>query len=332
MSLADFTRLTLLLSRLSGEPSPEPMPGVEEHLDLYSLRTGAPYDLYLPRGARLRVAVVAVHGVTGRGRREPRLVHFARCLARSGAACAVPTLEGMAACRTEPGDLDTLEDVTRATAAETDRRPGLVGFSYGASFSLVVAARPSMADQLRFVLAIGAYHSLADLHRWYTDAAEPSTDEQWDDHIYLHLVIAMRMLQELDLSRQARRELTELFAAYCHHASPEQKRATYHQRLKPLDLLRHNASTHDEAVVDAISPAGKLAGVRCPVSLIHDEHDVLVPPSHAEAIHAELQQAGAADHRLLITSLLSHVTLTGLLKLGQLGRLYTALAPILSER
>lgn len=334
MTLADLFRLSVLLSRLSRGPSAAAAPGVEELPDqpLSGDRPGR-FDLYLPAGGTARAAVVAVHGITAQGRKEPRLVHFARCLARSGVACAVPTLPAMSACLTDPADLDVLEQVTLATAARADRRPGLVGFSYGAAFSLVVAARPAMADVLRFVIAIGAYHDLGDLHSIYAAAADRGapTGEQLDDHIYMHLVVALGMLDGLSLPPGGAQRLRRLYADYCHGgATLDEKRAAYRELLWPRDLPYRNLRRHDAATLDALSPAGKLAAVTCPVRLIHDSRDELVPPRHAEAILAELRRGEAGDHHsLLITSLLSHVELSGLVRLDQVARLFAALAPII---
>ena len=43
------------------------------------------------------------------------------------------------------------------------RRLGLAGFSVGASFALVAAADPTIADDIAFVNAFGGYYDTADL-------------------------------------------------------------------------------------------------------------------------------------------------------------------------
>ena len=58
--------------------------------------------------------------------------------------------------------------------------------------------------------------------------------------------------------------------------------------------------------------------------------DTFVPPAHAERMHAELRAApGGERHRLLVSSLLSHVSLADAFRWGELGRLARVLGPVL---
>src|SRR5512142_1254561 len=97
--------------RLSRPGSSGPDPAVEEARDLGS--GAGRYDTYAPRGKSPRATVVAVHGVTVHGARDPRLVHFARSLALSRTVCYVPTLTGLSSCRLLRTDLEELGAVAR---------------------------------------------------------------------------------------------------------------------------------------------------------------------------------------------------------------------------
>lgn len=331
MGISDFVRLTSLLSRLSRPPSRGgPPAGVEEQYDLSAPSGGCRYDLYLPQGA-VRAAVVAVHGVTPHGRQESRLVHFARCLAQTGAACAVPTLEGMTACQLNPHDVHGLGQVALAVAHRTGHKSSIIGFSFGGSYALVAAARPAVAEQVRFVLAMGAYASMVELQDRFAElpAQLPDDPQALDDRIYLHLVFALRHKQALGLEPGTVEQLERLFPRFCHDASPLEKRQVFDQLLEPLDLLARCDPLRDREAEAALSPAGNLSGLRAAVSLVHDRNDSMLPASQAEALYAELRrQPDPGRHHLLITSLLSHVELTSVLKLGEVRRLFGVLGPI----
>ena len=351
MRLTDLARLAALLSRISRPPGGEASPRVEERRDRRAPSTGTSYDLYVPRGTP-RATLVALHGVTAQGRADPRLVHFGRSLACSGVTCAVPTLPGLADGRWDAGDVDAIVDVVSELPAP---RVGLLGFCYGAGYALVAAARPQIAARVPFVACFGAYHSALDLFDEYVASRErqPTEEEfalhrgapggreqgelrlhrgapegreqaQLDNWIYLHVVLARHHLPPGELRDASR----ALFESYCHDVTPEEKRGLY-ERLRPLDLISVGHSARDLATLEALSPAGKLATLQATVSLIHDPRDVIVPAAHAERLYAELQHLpDPKRHRLLVTSLVSHVELAHVLRPGEIWRLCAALEPV----
>jgi pimeloyl-ACP methyl ester carboxylesterase len=329
--LADLARLMGLLSRISQGPRSTDRPaGLREQLEKTS--SGAGYDLYLPAGEP-RAAVVAVHGVTAQGARDARLIHFARSLARAQVACAVPTLPGLSGCRWEAADLDVLEKVALALEVAVGQRPGLVGFSYGGSYCLVAAGRTDLAPRIRFVLTFGAYCSLEEVFAGYLEQErlEPESERDWDDRIYLHLVLAAQLEEALSLPAELRHRVHDLLHRYCDRATAEEKRRFFDHELRSLDLVSTAIASLDRPTLRALSPAGQLAGLRCPVSLIHDQHDSVVPPAQAEKLREELRVGSNVLTRLLITPLLSHVDLGALLHPGRVARLVAALAPLVES-
>jgi hypothetical protein len=329
MSIQDHLTLTRLLARLSLPAQDRTPSNVREQPDV-SLPSGATVDLYEPRG-KTRGTVVAVHGVTVRGGRDDRLVHFARSLAAVGVACAVPTLPQLAACQWEPTDGCTLGEAFDLLEGRTDRRPGLIGFSHGASYALVLAAEDRYRDRVRFVLAFGPYHDLEDLLRHYAEAGppDPRDEEAVDNWHYLHFVLAHGLGEGAGVSGYVLEGLADLMGRYCHHASSAEKAAFFEHHIAALDMVSLARRLRSHEVLASVSPAGKLASVRCPVSLVHDVHDGMVPPVHAERIYEELCARGHdAKQTLLLTRLLSHVALKDAFRVGEAARLIAALRPI----
>lgn len=324
MSLTGFGRLAALLARLGRSPATRPPPRILEERDL-SARDRATYDLYRPRREPLGT-VIAVHGVTTHGRTEPRLVHFARCLALSRVACVVPTLPGLTDCTPRTGDIDDLEAVGRDAETRTGQRPGLIGFSFGGSYALLAA--PRLAP--RFVLTFGAYASLARVFEAAASAAEPTSDKAWDELIYLHLASAYQHRDTLSLPPEVTSAARSLLERYCHEATLDEKRAFFEAHLRPRDVVRHGLQHSDPGLLAALSPAGNLDGLTCPTSLLHDRDDAIVPADQAESLHAELERvAPDAVHQVLVTRMLSHVSPGDVLRVGELRRFARALAPIL---
>jgi pimeloyl-ACP methyl ester carboxylesterase len=328
MSLADKLQMARFLAHLArgGDAPDDPRlaPLVREAF-------GARYEIYLP-GAAPRATVVAVHAGDRHGWRQARLVRLCRALARSGIACAVPQLERLSRCELDPGELDALGAVVREAAREAGRPVGLVGFSLGGGLALALAARPDEGSRLRFVVAVGAYHDLGALFDgWLArdEAAAPRTLAEWDDLVYLKLVLAFRFREELGLSPPLAAELDSLLDRFCDEASDEEKRRLFERHLRALPVFPVAARAVDRRAAAALSPAGRLAGVRCPVTLIHDRLDGLVPLRDAERLLDELKRApGGERHRLVVTELLSHLTPVRALDVVGLARLGAALEPL----
>jgi pimeloyl-ACP methyl ester carboxylesterase len=329
MSLADKLQLARFLAHLAGgRDAPDERRGAAQGREA----DGERYELYLP-GAAPRATVVAVHAGDRHGWHQARLVRLCRALARSGIACAVPRLERLSRCELDPGDLDALASVVREAAREAGRPVGLVGFSFGGGYALSLAARPDEAARLRFVVAVGAYHDLGALFDgWLArGGADPTNEAEWDDLVYLKLVLAHRFREALGVAPALAAEMDSLLDRFCDEASDDEKRRFFERHLRALDVFAAAARAVDRRAAAALSPAGRLDGVRCPVTLIHDRFDGLVPLRDAERLHSELKQAkGGERHTLLVTELLSHLTPSRALDVVGLARLGSALAPLVS--
>ena len=321
-SVASYVRTVRFLGRLNRPADP---PGIVESRDR---RTpgGTAYDLYLPGGPPSSMTV-ALHGVTINGRRDHRLVHFARTLAGSGIGCLVPTLEGLARCRWTTADVDAIAGCIVEAASVASRPAVLIGFSLGGGYALVAATRPALRGRLESVLAFGAHHDLEDLlaRMVAAEAGVPRTEDEWDSFIYFRLALADRYRVELGIAPALWPEIESLLTRYCEVASPEEKRRFYDAHLRGLPVARTASELSDRATAAALSPHGKLRDVVCPVAVVHDRWDTTVPPDHATRIGEEL---AGVPHEVVVTSLLSHVSLRSAVRLDEVARLVRVVAPL----
>jgi pimeloyl-ACP methyl ester carboxylesterase len=270
--------------------------------------------------------------MTPNGKDEPRLVHCARAAALAGVRCTIPHLPGLAACRWEPSDVQTLAAVVAEVARRGPGRPGIVGFSYGATHALLAPLRPAAASAARFVLAFGPVASLRDLHDGYRTAwlAEPGDEAEREDAIYARLVLAHRYGKALGLPSASRAAVEDLLRRFCRDATLQEEMAVHERHLHGLDLLGAEDRHADPAAYEALSPAGRLAGLSCPVSLVHDRHDHVVPCAHSARLFAELRAGPAPNrHHLVLTTLLQGRARMRIPPLGELLRIFGAFAPLL---
>lgn len=280
-----------------------------EHRDLHTPQ-GMLFDWYEPSHATATPAI-ALPGVTVNSKDDPRLQYFARCLAASGIPCLAPRIHGLAECDLQPADI--LELVDFIDQQSNGQRLGLIGFSYGASYALLAAAHPKVASKIGYVLSFGAYHNLDDLFSTYVTkkASLHHIDPESSDWIYLHLVLAYRHRKKLELSDQTVQLVYRLLQTYCHTSNLQDKRAFYQSHLRQLDLVQLEKESRDAFIHSSLSPAGRLHGLRCPIGLLHDPNDGLIPADHAQALQKELSTHGIR-HQILITPLLSHVDVSGM--------------------
>lgn len=297
-----------------------------------STSPGVVFDLY--RHKRRNIGTwVLIHGITANGSDDPRMVRFAHSLACSGVTCVVPNLEGLASCKWEPGDLDALVDVI-VTVSKSYREPvGLIGFSYGGSYCLLAAARQDTAPHVHRVISIGAYHSMKTLLEEYieTEKHEPRNKGEWDMRIFRRLAFLRGYGFDKSIPFEVQQKIQSLLHRYCIDASLKEKKEFYHRFLRELDMTEIVRRKANPEIIRELSPEGGLSGLTCPVTLIHQHDDPVIPHTHAEGIYSELQNIPyPGPFRLVTTRLLCHVSLANIFYIRDAIRISLALAPILN--
>jgi dienelactone hydrolase len=167
----------LLREKSVQESSDGTLAWVTSSPDVQSLEIGRdgrsfPADLYVIDDGRKRAAILLTHGIIESGKDDPRLVRFARSLARCGFAVVVPELQGMKSFRILLSDVDDLVETFRTVMSleqVVDREKlGMMGFSYGAGPTLMAAANPAIREQVKFVVSFGGYYNPINVIRFIT--------------------------------------------------------------------------------------------------------------------------------------------------------------------
>lgn len=288
-------------------------------------------DVFEPAG-RAPPTVVALHGVTLNGKDDERLQAFARALAASGLRCVVPALPGLSRLQWTADDAARVASLLDELRSREGAPAGLIGFSFGGSCALMAAARAGRSA--RFALTVGAYHSLPLLYDELHAARREILDggDSGESLLYVALVMAWRNAEALGLDAAKRLELERLLRSSCDPASARAELAFYQAHLAELDPVGFEYRARDAAALAAASPAGQLAGITCPVALLHDAEDRLVPPGHAQALAEELRGLAAAPRlQALVTPLLSHVGLGDIGKIRDLPALLDCFALLAEE-
>lgn len=325
---------------------PQPGAVVREETTYWRGDERLPASLYHPVGASASAPLpgwMALHGLSYTGRDHPSLDRFARALAAAGTVVLVPDLPEWRALRVAP---ETTVRTIKAAVLELDRNAltarghvGVIGFSFGATQSLIAATDPVLEGHLAAVAAWGGY---ADFHRTtrfaflgtheidgHQHRLEPDPYGRWIlAGNYLHLLpehAGDRALSEslLDLALNAGRrgimswspEMDPAKRAARQRLSPAQREvfdliappagtsytAAETERVEALVRRMADAAVEHEPLLDA---RGYLQRVPVPVFLAHGRDDRLMPWTELIRLRRALP-----EHRVTysaVTTLFSH--------------------------
>lgn len=280
--------------------------------------------LYTPVDVQHPPAIVVAPGLHRLGIEEPRLINFAQSLAETGVEVLTPQVDALADYRVEPQSIDVIGRSAHELAQRTGvKQVGVLGLSFAGGLSLMAAADPKYADQISFVVAVGAQdnverveHYLVEGHTQWLDGRKlttPPNEYGWLIVVYSHpedffpqkdvgtARDSLRLLLHEDVDgakRQAEKlspESHELMNAVFLH-----QRDGFSTKLI-TDLNKHAA----EAV--AVSPHNHLLGLKAKVLLIHGEGDDVIPPSESEWLARDIPEGHLQE--ALISRAISHVSL-----------------------
>jgi len=271
---------------------------------------GFEYHTYYPRGKAIRT-VMLVYGMSLAGEEDTRLLKFVRACVNAGLRVVIPSLPGLKQLTVENGDLRRLKSIVIGLAREGAEKIGLIGFSTGGSYSLLLAAQPDLGERLGPLVLFSPVYDVRDIAERLHRPVEPlpHAARDLDQAYWTQYFIAFRNRGLLGLSKTVQLRLRRLLTDYDNYGLDE-KRVFYENYIRPLDLNSRSDLFDEGETLDMLSARGHLSTVRSPVFILHDASDPLVPPDQSRQMHAELARRGAGYRQeVLITAWLSHVVM-----------------------
>lgn len=300
---------------------------VEESPATVSLPQGdAPARVYTPVGVSDPPGVVLVHGVHRLGIDEPRLQRFARAVAATGVVVFTPEVQDLADYRIEPRSIDTIGAASAALRRRLGHgRVGVMGMSFAGGLSLLAAADPRFAEDIGFVVAVGAHDDLARVLRFFAtnEIARPDgTTATLEAHEYGALVLMYGNAEsffpaaDVPAAREALRfRLWEQPAAaltMAEELSPEARvtvDALFQRRLDVVRPALLAAIDRDGEAMRRVSPRGHLGAIRVPVFLLHGQGDTVIPAAETLWLADEIPPAELRE--VLVSPAVVHVEMQG---------------------
>jgi len=326
-------RATMLLRTFS---DPDARPDVVEASLTVTVPAGAGAPerqvkarLYSPpgRAAETAPALVLVHGVQYRGIEEPRLQRFARSLVSAGMVVMTPQVDELADYLVAPSSIETVGASIRALraarAGSGRQKVGLVGTSFGGGIALLTAADTRFADDVAFVVAVGAHDDLARVSRFFATDEIPEVDgslRSMHAHGYGAMVLAythaaeffpaedlpaareslrLWLWEQRDRARESAKQLSPASKARMDRFFDESVAS-----FRPELLAMIERRQRDMGVV---SPHDHLAGLRAQVYLLHGKGDSVIPSSETLWLAHDVPPASLGA--VLVSPAIVHVEL-----------------------
>ena len=329
------------LKQITVEPSRRPVA-----YDMATRRHSG--DLYEP-AQRADAGLVLVPGLAPEGKDDPRLVAFARTLARAQFRVLVPDIPSMRDQKVRPADTRDIADAIvylgNSSSAQGSPTLGVVAVSYAVGPAILATLRDDAHDHVAFLVAIGGYYDIEVAITFITTGCfrDPRTGD-WqhrEPNEYGKWVFARSNVERLALRRD--RDLVSRIAER-KMANPKAEVGDLTARLGPegravYALLVNTQPAAVPQLIAALPPAIRedmaaldlrrhdLSRLPPRLILVHGRDDAIIPPSES----VQLAHAAPDRAKLYLVDSLTHVDI-GVAGISDTLALLSAVYRLLAER
>jgi dienelactone hydrolase len=296
-----------------------------------------PAQFYRPDGRTSRT-VLLIPGIHSMGINEPRLTALARDLAGSGVLVMTLALPDLQRYQLTTQSTDVIEDAVGWMTSRADLAPdgriGLIGISFAGGMSLVAAGRPSIRDNLSYVVSFGGHadlprvlHYLATGEQTQLPGIRAVPPHDYGVAVILYQFADQGIVPAEQVAPLRKGIETFLYASQLTLVDMNQANATFEQAREYAKTLPEPARTYMTYVNDrnvkklgpALLPYLKATGVdsptlsadrspsvpAAPVFLLHGSEDSVIPTAESVLLADYLRSRGVEVH-LLISELITH--------------------------
>ncbi|ADJ28876.1 dienelactone hydrolase family protein [Nitrosococcus watsonii] len=279
--------------------------------------------IYLPASAPPQAGIILVPGIFPLAKDDPRLIAFAKTLARARFAVLTPELKEFRHLQVRPEHPRIIADALLYLANRPNLVPpghlGLGAFSFSVGLAIIAALEEDARTKVQFILGVGGYYDLETAIRFFTTGYLSESTHYPNPSEYGKLVFAATSLNYLaDSTDQT--VLEKMIQIKIHN--PEAEIVSLASRLgaegKAVYMLLHNTDPKKVAALIQALPSGMrqliknlslsnkdLTQLQAQLFLIHGKSDPLIPYTESLALAGALPPKQTKVY--LIEQVLTHV-------------------------
>jgi pimeloyl-ACP methyl ester carboxylesterase len=294
--------------------------------------------LFRPAGGGRRAGVVFFLGAALTGPDDLRVERLAMSLARCGFVTLMCWSTAMIEGLIEPDDLDMLQAAFEHLSSRPvvdSTRTGFVSFCVGASYTLVVATRPEIAERVAFVTAFGPYYAGRDMmramatERAFSGESSRPWEVAWHKHPDSRGQYERVLLDALEDDAE-RGRVAEAFAQGAPEPAGLSPAASATYQLLTVAPFEGSDRLIDQlppgllARMDRVSPRGQLDGLRAETLVIHSTTDELIPVEESRRLVEALRERVPTTYCEL--TMFEHTHVAATTRIGTIAREVARLA------
>lgn len=270
--------------------------------------------------AAYRGTLVVVHGMSPKGKSDPRIVALCAALSLVGFRVLAPEITSIKDLKIDAAQVNELAETFQAIAEDAELTPssklGVLAPSFSGAMSLAAAARPEVRDRIETICAIGAFTQVDTVMSYLLQAQHA---DPYGRFIALKKIIpivypedtlfqgALDAAIEDNLNERALDDLSNALNLYLQNL-PELDRAGILRLFNDASYRESLFANSKAALADelaAIDVMQHIDGLKARVFLLHGRHDTVIPCEQSERLYQQLKQL-QKNVNLVVTPFIDH--------------------------
>lgn len=276
-------------------------------------------DHYQPQTS-YRGTLVVVHGMSPKGKDDPRIIALCSALSQVGFRVLAPEIASIKALKIDAAQINELAEVFRSIAEDCTLTPtgklGVLAPSFSGALSLAAASRPEVNDAIEVICAIGAFTQVDTVMSYLLQAQDA---DPYGRFIALKKIIpliypddyliqgALDAAIDDNLNERDMDDLNNALNTYLQNIPQPDRQdivrlfqdAQYRESL----FARSKGILSDELA--AIDVMQNIEGLKARVFLLHGRDDNVIPCEQSERLYQQLKRL-QKHVKLVVTPFIDH--------------------------
>ena len=264
--------------------------------------------------------LVVVHGMSPRGKSDPRIIALCSALSMVGFRVLAPEITSIKDLKIDAAQVNELAEIFQTIAEDGELTPsgklGVLAPSFSGAMSLAAAARPEVCERIETICAIGAFTQVDTVMSYLLQAQHA---DPYGRFIALKKIIpivypedtliqgALDAAIEDNLNERALDDLSNALHGYLQKL-PEADRVSILRLFNDAsyrEALFANSKTVLAEELAAIDVIQHIDALKARVFLLHGRHDTVIPCEQSERLYQQLKQL-QKNVNLVVTPFIDH--------------------------